>query len=131
MDDPDKDRYFFISMSAILGRSGAGLTTLVTNRVMPVDVPNDTREVSGGFRASGTVRLTPNREEVAGSIRPGVETGSAMVQGWGWIGSTQYTSSGGSAGAMSRFTTTGSWPLRTSTQLRISSLRALISWCGT
>ena len=32
-----------------------------------------------------------------------------------WIGSFQSTSSGGSTGAMSRLTTTGSWPLLTST----------------
>src|SRR5256885_3229815 len=32
-----------------------------------------------------------------------------------WIGSIHFTSSGASTGAMSRFTTTGSWPLRTST----------------
>src|SRR3954471_888269 len=41
--------------------------------------------------------------------------------GGGWMLSTHATSSGGSAGAMSRFTTTGSCPLRTSTQLSGSS----------
>src|SRR5205807_1119156 len=48
-----------------------------------------------------------------------------------WISSIHFTSSGGSAGWMSRFTTTGSWPLRTSTQESASSPLALISWCGT
>src|SRR5439155_22046280 len=48
--------------------------------------------------------------------------------GCGWIGSTQYTASGGSAGAMSRLTTTGSWPLRTSTHSSGSLASALISW---
>lgn len=45
-----------------------------------------------------------------------------------WVGSTQATVSGGSAGAISKFTTTGSCPLRTSTQLSGASRLALISW---
>src|SRR5205085_97577 len=51
--------------------------------------------------------------------------------GAGWILSTQCTSSGFSTTGMSRFTTTGSWPLRQSTQESGSSSFALISWCGT
>jgi hypothetical protein len=49
----------------------------------------------------------------------------------GWLGSIQRTSSGRSAGSMSRLTTTGSWSLRTSTHSSGSSVSALISWCGT
>lgn len=49
------------------------------------------------------------------------------LHGCGWMGSTQYTVCGGSAGVMSRLTTTGSCPLRTITQLRVSVGLALIS----
>jgi hypothetical protein len=48
-----------------------------------------------------------------------------------WIGSTQYTDSGFSAGVMSRFTTTASLSLRTRTHSSGSDRLALISWCGT
>src|SRR5258707_385629 len=48
-----------------------------------------------------------------------------------WIGSTQRTSSGFSTGSMSRLTTTASLSLRTNTHSRVSSVDALISWCGT
>src|SRR6478672_12309436 len=58
---------------------------------------------------------------------------TAQVQPCGclWIGSTQYTASGCSAGVMSRFTTTASLSLRTSTHSSGSDVLALISWCGT
>ena len=48
-----------------------------------------------------------------------------------WIGSIQRTASGFSTGSMSRFTTTASLSLRTSTHSSVSSAEALISWCGT
>ena len=48
-------------------------------------------------------------------------------QGCLWIGSTQYTDSGCSTGAISRLTTTASLSLRTSTHSKVSSLLALIS----
>ena len=48
-----------------------------------------------------------------------------------WMGSTQATPSGFSAGSISRLTTTASESERTRTQLRVSSVEALISWCGT
>ena len=48
-----------------------------------------------------------------------------------WIGSIQAMASGFSAGSMSRFTTTASLSLRTSTHSSVSSAEALISWCGT
>ena len=48
-----------------------------------------------------------------------------------WIGSIHFTSSGGSTGAMSRFTTTGSCPERITTHSSGCSRLALISWCGT
>lgn len=52
--------------------------------------------------------------------------------GAGWMLSTQWTSSGlGSTFGRSRFTTTGSCPLRHSTHDSGSSSFALISWCGT
>ena len=48
-----------------------------------------------------------------------------------WIGSIQATPSGFSTGSMSRFTTTASLSLRTRTHSSVSSVEALISWCGT
>src|ERR1700730_4805522 len=48
-----------------------------------------------------------------------------------WIGSIQRTSSGRSTGSMSRLTTTASLSLRTNTHSSVSSVDALISWCGT
>src|SRR5215213_5942047 len=51
--------------------------------------------------------------------------------GAGWMLSTQWTSSGFSTTGMSRLTTTGSWPLRHSTQESGSVSLAFISWCGT
>ena len=48
------------------------------------------------------------------------------------MSSTQWMSSGfGSTAGMSRFTTTGSWPLRTTTHDSESSGLAFISWWGT
>ena len=51
--------------------------------------------------------------------------------GAGCVGSTQATSSGGSAGSMSRLTATACPSLRTSTHSSVSVALALISWCGT
>src|SRR3984893_13020432 len=48
-----------------------------------------------------------------------------------WIGSIQRTSCGRSTGSMSRLTTTASLSLRTNTHSSVSSVDALISWCGT
>ena len=48
-----------------------------------------------------------------------------------WIGSTHFTASGCSTAGMSRLTTTASLSLRTRTHSRVSSVLALISWCGT
>src|SRR5258706_3761349 len=61
----------------------------------------------------------------------GDEAGDHGFFGAGWMLSTQCTSSGFSTTGMSRFTTTGSWPLRQRTQERGSVSLALISWCGT
>ena len=44
---------------------------------------------------------------------------------------TQRTGLGSSTGSISKFTTTASLSLRTSTHSSVSSLDALISWCGT
>ena len=49
------------------------------------------------------------------------------ISGSGWIGSTQKTFSGSSTTGMSKFTTTGSWSLRTRTHSKDSSSFALIS----
>ncbi len=75
------------------------------------------------------------RLEPKGPVREGRPPRSARRNGYpfgaGWMLSTQCTSSGFSTTGMSRFTTTGSCPLRTSTQESGSSSFALISWCGT
>src|SRR6185503_2607718 len=62
------------------------------------------------------------------ALGPGLQF---FLCGCGWMLSTQCTSSGFSTTGMSRFTTTGSWPLRQSTQESGSVSLALISWWGT
>ena len=64
---------------------------------------------------------------------PGVNhrLGSAHADLCGACMPSAQTSSGFSTGSISRFTTTGSWPLRISTHSSASESRALISWCGT
>jgi hypothetical protein len=57
--------------------------------------------------------------------------GKLGAQTFGCTSSTQRTSSGGSLVGISRFTTIGSCPLRTTTHSRPSSPLAFISWCGT
>src|SRR5580704_158336 len=54
-----------------------------------------------------------------------LSTPSSLI--YRWIGSFHKTSSGGSTGAISRLTTTGSWPDRTNTHSSASSRLALIS----
>jgi hypothetical protein len=58
-------------------------------------------------------------------------TGAAHPHRAGWCQSTHWARTRSSISGRSRFTTTGSWSLRTTTQFRCSSALALISWCGT
>ncbi len=71
--------------------------------------------VLGDIRGFGAMQAS---NQARSSLRP-------------WIGSTHFTGLGSSTGSISRFTTTASLSLRTSTHSRVSSPEALISWCGT
>jgi len=64
-------------------------------------------------------------------VKSGHDDIASRVQPCRWIGSIQRTSSGRSTGSMSRLTTTVSLSLRTRTHSSVSSVEALISWCGT
>src|SRR5258706_3917300 len=85
--------------------------------------------------SAGLATDVPGRAPMAGWIAglyPHAVAGAeAHFFGAGWMLSTQCTSSGFSTTGMSRFTTTGSWPLRHRTQESASVSLALISWCGT
>ena len=82
-------------------------------------------------RRAAQSRLRPADGERAGASRESKVTEGSPSPGCGWMLSTQKTSSGFSTTGMSRFTTTGSWPLRSSTHSSGSFSLALISWCGT
>jgi len=68
----------------------------------------------------------PLRASAGGEGQPVVRSQPCL-----WIGSIQRTCSGRSTGSMSRLTTTASLSLRTNTHSSVSSVEALISWCGT
>ena len=77
------------------------------------------------------IRLGLDRRVEAAEPPPVRAGGGFFFCQSGCVGSIQRTSSGGSAGSMSRFTATA-WPsLRTSTHSSTSVGLALISWCGT
>ena len=84
----------------------------------------------------GAADRRPSRRRVRRSSRPSRRAadreGARPPAAKRWMSSTQRTRSGSaSTSARSRFTTTGSWPERTTTQDSGSSASALISWCGT
>ena len=105
------------------------------------DAPNDV--APGGYNADTPAADLPpsplpagrRRRASAGRserrLRDGASAADRLIHA-GWRSSTQCTCSGlGSTLGRSRLTTTGSWPLRTSTHDSGSSSLALISWCGT
>jgi hypothetical protein len=63
------------------------------------------------------------------SLRHNSFSNSAQLLGWN--GPPESPEFAGSGLSISRFTTTGSCPLLTTTASQGSSARALISWCGT
>src|SRR5687768_3507629 len=99
----------------------------------------EAHQLAAGKRAAQRVRLLlPELHAVVDGVdRAGVlaaHVGRVFGHcffGAGWMLSTQCTSSGISTTGMSRFTTTGSWPLLHSTHESGSVSLALISWCGT
>src|SRR5262249_2641808 len=101
--------------------------------VRPLDreVQRRRRAAHAGARVHEARAAAPGRRcrqaAAAGARRRG-----GLIPVWpGWVGSTHLTSSGGSAGSMSRLMATA-WPsLRTSTHSSVSVALALISWCGT
>ena len=79
-------------------------------------------------------RRPPGRPKGAAAPSGGSERrerGGTMTQPCGCVGSIQRTVSGFSTGSMSRLTAIASPSLRQSTHSSVSSLLALISWCGT
>ena len=77
-------------------------------------------------------RLADAAKREAAALRSGDAAAPTGQSGSRWMLSTHCTFSGfGSTFGRSRFTTTGSWPLRHSTQDNGSVSLALISWCGT
>ena len=87
---------------------------------------------AGHHRAGGLQQVTSG--DLGHGVPPSAfqHSRGALPVGAGWMLSTQCTFSGlGSTFGRSRFTTTGCWPLRQSTQDSGSASLALISWWGT